>query len=706
MSYTYEKQTGDLVIGGWEKGIATSPHKGIANMQAVNISTESGEVMCNFSRVAQQQLATTGTLTISGDDTLSASGATEELKIGNWLTMTSAGITQLTNGVSYYIVYASGNTIRLSTAYSNSWADDAIGGLTYSGGPPSFTTGNYLMSKPIDYALETYSDSVGVQYRYYILDSAGQIWVSDTAASSVVLPTDKPDWYLPTKTRTVATGIAVLNGWLFNFNSTGFVISCKQTVNLAAAFATFYGGSSMTNLKHFAFVGHQGKLYYTDGNYIGSIFPNSSLVSGVANIQSFFRYSAVTTTGTIAQVISGSRPTTGEVGSTTRIPVQPFATGTGAAVPTALTTGVTYYALMITTTTFEIYAAATGGAAINIETGTVGTQYFNTFYPSTASGMNTITFTPQRLNLPTFETSQTIAEIGNNLLIGCADNIVYPWNQVDPIPGDLIFLPEGNVSSIVTVNNMGYIFTGSKGNIYITNGSAASAVISVPDYCAGIAGTPASYIEPYFTWGGTMYLRGRVYFSVVDQTAAKTGNCGGIWSFIPTQNVFFGDADGIVLRLENESSYVTYNGLSNILFAEQDQAAISPQYWSGWQSSYAGSPYGLDFTGTTTLATMPAVIETDLIPTGTMLDKKTFKQIEYKLSTPLAVGESVAISYRQNSTDAYVSCGTAVVESTTSLSGYFTVNFEKGQWLQLKITLTPLSTSASTFCRLVQVRVR
>ena len=53
--YTYEKETGDLVISGWEKGIAPAAGKGIANIQAANISTEEGEVMCSFSRILQSQ---------------------------------------------------------------------------------------------------------------------------------------------------------------------------------------------------------------------------------------------------------------------------------------------------------------------------------------------------------------------------------------------------------------------------------------------------------------------------------------------------------------------------------------------------------------------------------------------------------------------------------------------------------------------------
>jgi hypothetical protein len=43
LSYRYEKSTGDIVIEGWENGISPSPHKGLANLQNVNISTETGE---------------------------------------------------------------------------------------------------------------------------------------------------------------------------------------------------------------------------------------------------------------------------------------------------------------------------------------------------------------------------------------------------------------------------------------------------------------------------------------------------------------------------------------------------------------------------------------------------------------------------------------------------------------------------------------
>jgi hypothetical protein len=201
-----------------------------------------------------------------------------------------------------------------------------------------------------------------------------------------------------------------------------------------------------------------------------------------------------------------------------------------------------------------------------------------------------------------------------------------------------------------------------------------------------------------------MYLRGRVYFSILDQTAIKAGNCGGVWSFVPTQNLYIGQDTGLALRLENQSSYGTYNGVSTVLLQSQNQNAKSPQYWNGWYSSISSPTYGIDFTSTT--PSTQCIIETDLIPTGTMLEKRTFQQIEYKLSTPLMVGEGVTMNYRKNGTDAWASCGTVQVESTTELSGYFTATFEKTQWVQLQVILSPLTSTSSSFVPLTQITLK
>lgn len=709
MSYRYEKETQSIVWSGFDKGIASSPHKGIANMQSVNISTDSGEAMCSFARTQQSQTNTSATGTFSAFDSTHLQVSGIALTAGVWVTVTSTTITGLSTG-NYYVTTLS-NTLQLATTFGGS----PISGLGLTGTAQFVLIRN--IGKPIASATETYNDGTTTQYRYYILDANGLVWVNDSASLAVGLNWFLPDPVINYFTGSNPTGVAVLNGWLMVFS--GNQIYCKSTVRLGndsttTTWLSFSAGIMnsvpTTSNIHNAVVTHTNILYYTDGDFIGSIFPSTSLLSGANNVQSFASYTSSTTTGTIATLIYGEIPyantpaaITGSDGSVVRVPAT-FFTAVGGTQPSNLAVGTIYYIEYAKGAgTFGVYSALTGGSAININTAAAGTQYFNTFNPSQGGTVDTFTFLSQRLALPHFEVAQSIAESGTNILIGCKGNTLYSWNQIDATPTTIIPLPESNVMTMVTVGNLVEVFAGSKGNIYITNGSVASLALTVPDYCAGIAGTPSSYIEPYFTWGGAIYLRGRVYCSILDQTASKAGNCGGIWSFIPTNNMYIGDDIGISLRQENQSSYGTYNGVSTVLLASQNQNAISPQYWNGWYSSISSPLYGIDFTSTTPSTT--AIIETDIVPTGTFLDKLTFRKVEYKLSSPLISGESVALFYRLNSTDSYTSCGTLVVESVTGLSGYYNVNFEKTQWIQIKSVSTPITSASSSFVRIKELRI-
>ncbi len=704
MAYRTEKNanTGkyEIVIDGFEKGIAPSPHRGLGNIQNVNTSTEQGEIMCSFNRIKQSQTSGSGTLTQVNTNTVSVSGIT--LLVGTWIHITNAGTTGLSG--DYY--YVSSGKLSATFAQNNG---TIVTGIT--AGTATFTV--YPMGQPLQGTSEIYTASDGtVQYRYYIIDNLGQVWVHDTFTLTGV---DTPLWFSLRPPYSlngrIPGGLAAFNGWLtYTLDDS---VYWESTSILGTT--SFYARNNIklsTNKPHYALAGHQGKLYWTDGNFIASVFPNTSTISGGANIQSYARWTAVTTTGTITNLIGGSYPNLAT--ASLRVPVVFYTAGTlpSAITPDltlsgAFTLSITYYILWLNSgTTFEVYAAATGGSAIDMQTGSVGTQYFNTFSPlsGNAVSITDYVFTPQRLNLPFFETAQAIAEIGNTVIVGGIGNTLYPWDQVSPLPGTIIVLPETNTKNIITVNSVAYVFTGNKGNIYATNGSSASPVLTVPDYCAGIAGTPASYIEPYFSWGGSMFLRGRVYFSILDQTATKTGNCGGVWSFSPADAQFISQDAGLSLRLENQNSYGTYNGTATVLIPSQDQSFIGPQYWSGWYSSISNPTYGIDFTDT--VSSVTSIIETDLIPTGTLLDKVTFSNIEYKLASPLASGESVAISYRQNGTDSYTTIDTLQVESATGLSGVFPVNFQNGQWLQLKVVSTSLGSSSSSFVRLNQLRIR
>lgn len=731
MAWRIEKGTEDIVIDGFETGIAPSPHKGIANIRNGNISTESGEITASFVRTQQTMpdITATGTLAYASLTTVSLAitGSNGYLK-GLWITVSNSSNTgELANG-DYYILPSTavqtGSNYYLSATYSNSNGNPITG----------FTTGltaNFVIKRNMGqgqaYSVENYINSNGANYqRYYVLDTQGYVWVYDTQNEANYAATDLVAWKLPNTASLAGAGggIAVFDGWVMVFNRFG--IFCTPTDQLGQNYLQFSGSSgnvpenqSNQNLFRSAFVGHQGRCYFTNGNYIGEIFPDSTINNGSQNIQSYCSWlpDPGSKSFATATIITGSLPTNGyPIGSNTyfRLPVVVF-TSPGGSLPNTLSSDTLYYIVydVAGNSTFNIYTAASGGSAItDIYTGSSGTLYFNTFYPiGSNTGPNgstpTSVYTPQRLILPTGETSQCITEINDVVLVGCKSNVVYPWDQVSTLPSGIINVPESNTVSILTVNQMAYLFAGNNGNIYITDGSTASLVLNIPDYLAGIPGNPATYIEPQYSWGGNMYLRGRIYFSVLDQNTSKAGNVGGIFSFVPTQNLYIGQDSGIALRLESQNSYGTYNGYTPLLIGRLDQSAVEPLYWSSWISDINTPTYGIDYSTSGTSSTSPVIIDLDALPLGTMLNKKTTQQIEFKLSSPLDIGAFVTSNYRNNLTDSWKTVGTFKMEANR-LSGYVPAVFEKSQWLQIQIIMNPITSSAATnsFIRFCELRLR
>lgn len=695
-----DKEHEDLVWSGGERGIAPSPLKGTAAIKNANISTENGEVMCNFSRTQQTITPFTAqTLTFLSGTTLTYTGA---INFAGWVNTPitiGAGITGLSAG-NYYINSVTGSVGNQVISLASVYKGAIVSGM--SAGSATFSS--YNMATPVASATEIYYDGTNIQYRYFILASNstnGNVWVLDTGSNN-------PNIWVPVQIQgnfnfLNATGIAVLNGYLmmFQFNADVWV---KETVLLApdwAIVSVLFNTNGFSVLyPRFCLVSHSGTLNITDGNYIVTLFPNSSSGAGVANVFTYGTYTFSTYTLTMTNQIAGSFPIIG----------QQITFTSSTTLPTGLSPNTVYYVTNGSNSVYNLdsgtfsVSATVGGGAISLSGTPGGTQYFNSFHPLVAS---TFIFNPQACTINSGtpnETAISLAELGNTLIIGTRGNTLYQWDETSPTWTNFIPLAESNATFLLTVNNIVLIFAGTKGNIYVTSGSAASGALTVPDYLAGIPGNPTSYIEPIYVFGQAIFIRGRVFFSIQDQTATKTGNCGGIYSFVPSfYNAVTGEDAGIALRMENQNSYVTYNGLANILFASQNQSAIGPQYWAGWTSSLSTPTYGIDFSAT--FPTNTAIIETDAVASGTYLNKTSFAQQEYKLSSPLLSGESVQIYYRLNITDAWTSCGSVTAESN-SLSGYFTSVFQNTQWLQLQIQLIPNGTSTFSGNRLTEIRLR
>ncbi len=669
------------------------------NSSGAGVGGDGGSGIVIISYVTGTMLATGGNISFSGGKTIHTFLETGVFTV---LSMVSPGY--------YYVSYKNAsNQIKLSAHYDPYGLHPITHGTTGSATFNTFATPGAAVAK----ATEKFGTATTTEYRYYMLDSVGRLWVYDTAVYKASLAASGVGtlWMLPDPTdySTLGfSGLAALNGWVMVVSHT--FIYGKPSSDLGRFFYQL-PNSKLNNPfpthNNFAYVGHQGKMYYCDGNYIGQLFPTTSFETNIANVQSFSSYTAVSTLGTVTSVIGGSLPY--DPGGV-RIPAV-FFTDQYGTLPSAISESVVYFIDVDPTLgTFMVYPTQGSTSAIDIGTGATGNQYFNTFYPlGSHAGINgdhsLVTFSAQRMNLPYFEIATCMVEIGNTVIVGGISNTLYPWNQIDATPSDFIPLPEAGVVAMENVNNTAYILAGNKGNVYISNGSVASHALKIPDYCAGVPGTPLSYIEPYFTWGDVVYVRGRVYVSILDQTAAKAGNTGGVWSFVPAENFSSTDAS-LSLRLENQNSYGDYDGMARLMIANREQLAISPQYWSFWQDSYsiATSVFGIDYTATTPVTQF--IIETDLLATGSFLAKQTFQQVEYKLTSLLAAGDSIALYYRLNSTDAWTAMGTLNQETTEPISGYFEVNFQKTQWVQFRAVCTTGGTTASSFVRFKQLMLR
>lgn len=760
MSYRYEKDTDDIVISGFEQGIASSPHKGIASIRNANISTESGEIMCNFQRFQQSANNSTVTLSASDGTHLKVAATTLVPYINQTLKLSSSSISGLNSGI-YWVenisLVGGFYFITLSSAYDEVHHSNTIDtGFGSTGTVTAQLLG--LTSTPVASYLEQYFDGSVIQTRYYVAETSGDVWVLDTAYSN-------SRWYLIDTNTTPntligLTGMAVINGCLFVFQSqissivgVYYKITCILGLNPnnPVANTSGWGVSSMSGFlntsvgaqanPHFALVGHEASMSYTDGPYIATLIPLSTssslgantpqsknMVGGLnANVFSYGVCTQSTYTITSTVIFSGGFP----------VAFQTITFVTDNTIPSGLARDVVYYVCSGSETNavapnpqsgeFSIKTTPTGTSALNTGTGAAGNLYFNSFNPAcgtingivysgnnspTNSGGSTFLGVPAACSLPQFEVTTALAELNTNLIIGCTGNSLYVWDQGiggtnDISPQSYIPMAESNCTFLLTVNNNVYDFRGQKGNVYVTSGSAASVVLSVSDYLAGTPGNPTSYIEPYFTWGLAFFQRGRIFFSISD----NNGNAGGIYSFVPSFfNSVSGEDAGISLRLENYNSYSTYAGLANVLFPNQNQSAIGVQYFSAW-SSGTGT-FGIDTSGTTPYTNGDTIIETDIIPLGTILGSQTKNpsNIEFKLAAPLASGESVAIKYRLNLTDTWSPAGTLIYGNGNvaagSISGYYSpLSFNNSQWLQLQIILTS-TTSTPSFTRLTELRIR
>jgi hypothetical protein len=693
LSYRYEGD--DIVIDGWEVGISNSPYQtqtntvlvaqGVSDMRNVDIITVPGEASVAMStQTMQSQGVITGvTFTVDPVTDIFTYNGVVPLEVNTAITVSNSGgalPTGMSTNTAYYI-----KTIPTSTTFTVSAV--SAGGTTLNitgagSGTNSFNTIQIGTPKYFASYLWPYFDAF--EYFYFLQDSNGRVWVLDSANLS-----NSGKWvYMNSYSSSnqsipdTANGLIAYRNYLFVF--TGGSINVINILNAypnspSLAYLTTIGswnfGWQITLTSYYSTISHQAivsqndsSIYFCNGQNVGTIFlvPNSIAATPDGNQFN------IANTHTVADGVTTNTSTA--ISSVTAF----FqATDVGAViVGTGIPTG-TIISAVLTNKTATLSAAATASNTGLTFTITSAYNYSGTILP-----------------LPPNEQATCLTELGDNLLVGGINNYIYPWDRVSTNFSQPIFLSENYTYQMVTVNTTTYLFVGERGRIFQTNGGNVQLFAKMPDHISGT-------VNPFYTWYGATFNRNQIYFGVSATTNAgvSINQYGGMWAL---------DTDTKALRLLNQLSYGTYAGYASAMISNKGNSITSAQtnngygMFTGW---YSGTVGGVDKGIASPYTGGQAYVESDIIPVGTFLKPKTYENIEFKLTTPLVTGESVALYYRTNITEAYTSLPLLSGGGVGELSGYASANFQNVQWIQIRPYLTSTASSPS-FVRLKEIRIR
>lgn len=250
------------------------------------------------------------------------------------------------------------------------------------------------------------------------------------------------------------------------------------------------------------------------------------------------------------------------------------------------------------------------------------------FAPGNAA---TYTWNPSALDLPQGEVAYWIEELGVNLLIsGASFNKIYPWDRISnsfslPLP-----VPERGVYRMKNIGNIVYIQAGSRGNIYLTQGSYVRLFKKIPDY---VINNDAS-VSGGVTWGG---IESRNNELIVGLAATTTANSG----------VYLIYSDGR-LTLHSQPS----TGAANVTALAADGA-------EDFIMGYAGGADLSDGAGTR-YTSFETVVQSELYSVATRTEKTSYHTLEAEFARTIASSPfgNCRVSYRTNLTASFTTIET------------------------------------------------
>lgn len=180
MSYRLEGK--DIVISGFEQGIADSPYQGIADMRNVNLVSIPGEASVNYSLSALTLPPAVNAASFTADaatDVITWTPGDLTLYKGCAIQLNTNSAGGLATGTVYYIGSISGSTFKLYTNITDALSASSAVNVS-SNGSGTFTT--FQLAKPTHTTIdagETFnSSSRGVpRLATYLVDTKNQVWL-------------------------------------------------------------------------------------------------------------------------------------------------------------------------------------------------------------------------------------------------------------------------------------------------------------------------------------------------------------------------------------------------------------------------------------------------------------------------------------------------------------------------------------------------
>jgi len=698
----YRLENNDIVIDGWENGISDNPYTGIFDMRNVDPSTVPGEVsvaMKTETMYTQASIATKSYTVDAGTDVFTYDGIVP-LEVNTAIYFVNSGgavPAGLTAYQKYYI-----KTIPTPTTFTISTSAGGTQQLVTDTGSGTNTFNTCDMGVPVSY---TKVDIPNSDYKvWFCLDSNSRVWVLNTYILSGGT-TNKWVYCAGRYDESTNNQLGLFNicGWKgYLFATTATSIVCKRV-----------GDPTNNNYPSLSYITSSADNFISSWTVITSSwsFVNRPIV--VDPIDGNLRFGLQNTLGSLLQIAGKTfHPTAGAVsaadgattnGSTTITTTTNFFTSS--MVGSVITgTGIPAGAIITARTSSKIATISDTATASNTGlTFTVPTSW---------------TFNASSLTLQNADMITSLEFQGQSILIGALGKYIYPWDRISLGYTTPIYLSENFTQKMVTVNTTTYVFCGYKGRIYQTNGSNVSFYKQMPQQLS-------KTVNPYYLFSDAVYNRNKLYFGVQCFTNAGVviPEYGGLWCIdletdalfqvdITTKNTTAGFVSSL-LQYEYKTQSMTmplgdgyglmigWTATNSVSSAGFGSGYISAE-WNGSSPTYGGTDKGISvpYSGG------ESYIVSDLIPVGQLKTKRTFENLEYKLSTPLVSGESVTLSYRTDINSAFTDVPITSGGGVGDVSGLTdTVNFENAQWVQIKATMTSTSTTPS-FVRIKEIRIR